>query len=329
MNKFSTGTFLFLLTSCGRPLVLKGVKATETRVEATVTTTTSGTIEAEQQAILSFTTTGRVARINVKVGAEVKKNQILAELDNNDLKTIRDDAERESKRGDELFKEGLISRAGLDESKKAFEIARSNYERSVIRAPFDGMISDLNLQIGELSQSAPTTKAPMQIMDLKPRIIKGEIDEADLGKVKVGSPARVKILAMRRKEPFEAEVTQVVPFVGTTREQDRTSRIELRFKNVTELIPVGASADVEIIVNSKEGVTALPTRAVVGSGSKRSVFVWDGARLQKREVQLGLGNYDRTEIVSGIKSGETVALPGEDIELVDGMKAKVDTSPWP
>ncbi|MCM2279712.1 MAG: efflux RND transporter periplasmic adaptor subunit [Oligoflexia bacterium] len=322
---------VLLLTACGAKTVVKGAKAVLTSVETSVTTTSAGTVIAEQQAVLGFGATGRIARILVSAGAKVRKGQLLAELENTDLRTVFEDSERELKRASQLFAEGLVSSAALDEARRNREIARANYDKSVIRAPFEGVITEMNLELGELSQAGALSsgKAPMRIADNRPRRVRGDIDEVDLSRVKSGTPARVKIQALG-PDWIPAVVDKVVAFVSTVKEKDRTSEIELKFTGSgTERIPVGASADIELITETKESALAVPARVVLGTGGQRYVYVHEDDRVRKRAIKTGLGNYVRMEVVSGLNAGEVVVYPPNDLDLKDGMKAKLELTPWP
>ncbi len=324
---FVFSIFILSTLGCGKTFKLKGVKATKTHVESTVSSTTAGTVDAEQQAVLSFGSAGRITRISTQVGAHVKRGQILAETENTDLRTIFDDSEQELKRSQELFQSGLVSKVALDQARKGFEIARANLDRSMIRAPFDGVVTEQNLELGEVASSSPS-KPPVRVVDLKPRLIKGSIDEVDMAKVKVGQKARIRILAVS-SERLVAAVSKVVPFVNATKEQDRTSQIELKFIEAKGLIPVGASADIEIVTNEKDGVLALPTRALLGVGGQKYVYVHRDGKLVRTPVKLGLGNYDRSEVLEGISEGDVAVFPSEDVELKDGLKVQVEFQSWP
>lgn len=322
---------ILFLASCDKQITVKGVKAVKTKVETTITTVTSGTVEAQQQAILSFGISGRVGKIYVAPGDEVVLGQLIAELENTDLKIIFVEASKELKRTQEIFVKGLISLSALDSSKKTYEVARANYEKSLIRAPFKGMITDLNLEVGEFFQPPLTSdNPPVRMIDFKPRIIKGDIDEIDLGKVREGLPAEVKIISVR-KEPFAAVVKRVVPFVNTERDQDRTSQIELTITENTPKNPisVGASADVEIIVESKEQTLAIPSQTILSKEGGHYVYIFDNEIIQQKTIKKGIGNYERTEVLSGLNEGEVVVLPPENVELKDQMKAKIEIMPWP
>jgi RND family efflux transporter MFP subunit len=321
---------IFFISSCGSKTKIDAIKLATGAVESTVTTINSGTVEAQNQAELAFGIVGRIAKIYVSLGSKVNQGAIIAELENADLKAVYDETLKESKRTDELFKNGLVSIASLESARRAREVARLNYEKTVMTAPFTGMITSMDLKIGEFYQSTPTiNKKPLvQIIDLKKRIIKGEIDEVDLQKVSIGFLARVKIPALKN-QVFKARVTKVVPFVSTVKDQDRTSQIELEvIESQDILIPVGASADVEIISEKKDGVKILPANVLTGTGKTRFLYKVIDGKLAKKEVKLGLGNYERVEILEGLSPDELVASPKNGVELVDGMKVEAKEVKW-
>jgi HlyD family secretion protein len=331
-NYFLISLF-FLITACGPKVEVKTIKLVKGTVESSVTTTNSGTVEAKQQAELAFGGPGRIARINVQLGDKVNAGTIIAELENSDLRAIYDETNKEYSRAQEFFKSGLVARANLDSAYRAREVAKTNLNKSLIVAPFDGMITALNIKVGEFYQSSAgiastTKKIDVQIIDLKSRLIKGEIDEVDLQRIQIGQEARVRIPALKN-QMIRARLTKVVPFVSTVKDQDRTSQIELEVLENNVLIPVGASADVEIIVEKKENANILPTTALTGVGSDRSVFVVNGSKLEKRSIKVGTGNYERVEILSGINAEDQVAQPLEGVELTEGMKVKAQEMKWP
>lgn len=328
-------TITFSCASCSSRPKVEAIKLAIGSVESTVTTINSGTIEAKNQAELAFGTVGRIAKIYVALGAKVNAGTLIAELENADLKAVYDETLKEFNRSDELFKNGLVSIANLDSASRAREVARLNFEKTVMKAPFAGMITSMDLKVGEFYQSTPTiNKKPLvQIIDLKKRLIKGEIDEIDLQKVAIGYLARVKIPALRN-QVFKAKVTKVVPFVSTVKDQDRTSQIELEIieakdgQNQDILIPVGASADVEIISETKDGVKILPANVLSGTGKTRFLYKIIKGKLVKKAVKLGLGNYERVEVIDGLTQDELVARPLNGVELTDGMKVEATETKW-
>lgn len=317
------------ILGCGSTPEFKGVKAAKTHVELTVSSVNSGTVKAEREAELAFGTVGRVSRNNAHVGIFVTKSTILAELENLDLVTAFETSKHDFDRATQLAKTQAISTQQVESSQRAYDLARSSYEKSLIRAPFDGLITEVNLEVGQLSQITAVLPKPLvKIVDLDPRYVEAEIDEVDLPKLSVGLPARIKILAVRR-EPFKGTIRRIVSYVSTIREQDRTSLIELNVEPEGVLLPAGASADIEIVAVDKTNVLAVPSRVVLGRGNSRYVFRLVDGRSVKAPVTIGIGNYDRTEIQSGLSENDTVLYPSENVELQDQQKVKVKIESWP
>lgn len=292
-------------------------------VEATVSSVNSGTVRAERITSLAFGAVGRVKEVNCKLGDTVRKGDILAQIENDDLRSRLQSTLEEYERSQRLSKSDAMSQSGVTQARANYDAAKTAFEKSMVKAPYDGVIAELNLEVGELSQiTAIIPQAPIRIVDLEPRYVRAEIDEVDLSKVKVGLPARVKILAVR-KEPFKATVRKVVPFVSSVREQDRTSEIELSIDNEGILLPAGASADVEVITETKDDVLTVTSKALLGRGTSRYVYILDGSRLKRIPVQIGIYGYTVSEIKEGLSSSDEVVLPSDKFELQDGLRVKV------
>jgi HlyD family secretion protein len=308
---------------CGERIELRATPVTKGTVESVVSSVNSGTVRAEQQAELSFGAVGRVQALGIKLGDRVKHGAILAELENSDLKASLDFMRRESVRRKELAAKKLISASEFEEISRQIEQASSALEKTVIRAPFDGVVTELNLEVGQLSQITAVIPKPLvRLIDEAPRYVRAEIDELDLNKIKVGQPARVKVLATRAK-PFTAEVRQVVPFISTIKEQDRTAEIELNVEAEGGLLPVGASADVEVILETKTNVLVAPARAILGKREARYVFKLEDGYARKTDVQVGISGYDLTEVTKGLAENDQVLIPSDEVDLQDGARVTV------
>jgi HlyD family secretion protein len=308
---------------CSKPAEVKVAKVSRQRVEATVSGVSSGTVRSEQISELAFGLVGRVKALNVKLGDLVKSGAVLAEIENNDLRSRLDAAREELERRRRLMSDNAMSRSSFIEAQSEFDSANTTLEKSIIRAPCDGLVAELNLEIGQLSQITAVIPKPLiRVVDLKPRYVRAEIDEVDLSRMRVGLPVRVKILAIRR-EPFQGRVRKVVNYISNLREQDRTSEIEVDIENEGVLLPAGASADIEVITDAKESVLTVASRALLGRGSQRYVFVAENGKAVRRPVTLGIYNYAASEIVSGLTEGEEALLPSDKIDLQDGLKVTV------
>jgi HlyD family secretion protein len=323
-----------LLLGCGKRVQVKAIAVSRVGVEATVTTVSSGTVKAANQASLAFGAAGRVQKIYIKTGDKVQKGMLLAEIENRDLRVGAETSQAEVRRSRDLYKNRLVSRVALDEALRLAEVAQSGMDRSMIRAPFDGLITDMNLRVGELAASAGAgvasldDKPAIRMIDDQARLIEGEVDELDLGKLKVGQPVRVRVPAANNRK-LKGKLFNTVPFVKSTKEQDRTSKIVVQLDEQDISIPVGASAEIEILIETKEKVLALPPKAIFGSGKDKFVFLVKEDRLKKAKIELGMGNYERREVLSGLAEGDKVALPAEDVEFKEDMKVQVEESKWP
>lgn len=295
-------------------------------IEATVASVISGEVRAEKVAELAFGAVGRVQRLPIEVGDHVEKGQVLAELENDDLRVRYETERREYERRAALGARKLISPSEVDQARSSADIALGVYNKTLVVAPFNGVIAELNLEVGQLSQiTAVMPKALIRIVDLEPRYVRAEIDEVDLPRLALGQAARVQILAVRR-EPFQAKLRKIVPYVSSMREQDRTTQVELEVESEGVLLPVGASADVEVVVDRKEGVLSVPSKTVLGRTGARYLYRWSAGIAQRVPVEVGILNFDRTEIVKGLREGDFVVVPNDTLELADGVAVNASPS---
>jgi len=326
---FFAFVFFGLLASCNSSLPIGAVKVHRGAVENIVASTTSGTVKAKSHSLLSFGKPGRMAITFVKEGDPVTKGMVLAELENTDLKAINEQNRKEMKRFESLSKAKLASNFNLDTAKKNFEVSNTELERTMIRAPYDGLITDVNLNIGQFYNIvADEAHPPMRIIDRENRLVEGQIDEVDITKVKIGNVAHIKIPALNNRT-FEARVVNVIPFVSSIKEQDRTSKITIEINDPeSTLIPVGVSADIEIVVEEKQNIAVLPAHVVMGVGKDRSVFIVKNGKLLKKDIKVGLTNYKVVEVLQGLVVGDLVAIPPEDVDMVDGLKVQEEIVTW-
>jgi len=307
-------------SGCHKAQDARVIEVTKGLVESTVTGVSSGTVKAEKSAELAFGTVGRVQKLNVQVGDSVKKGEILAELENLDLKTALDSAKKNADRYTALESAKSASRANLEEALTKRDLAFLNYERSLIRAPFDGIVSELNLEEGQLSQITAVIPKPLILLvDSSARYVSADFDEVDLLKLKLDLPARIKISAVR-KEPFPGYIRKIIPYISTTREQDRTTNVEFTVSSDQGLLPVGASADVEAVIEKRENVLFVPTRSVLSIEGQKIVYLYSGGTAKKTPISVGISNYERSEIQSGLNQGDRVIVPSESYELEDGLR---------
>ncbi len=288
-------------------------------IEEIVSGVTSGRVAAEQEAWLGFGGSGgRVARIAVERGAQVDADQELASLGNTEELVRLKNALAELKR---LKRSRAVTPSQLDAQHTEVEIAQSLLDDTLIVAPFAGTVIDVMGEVGEIHFGGGQDLG-IRLVDDLPRFVEVEIDEIDLLKVKVGGAARVTILAVRRT-PFMGRIRRIVNYVQTDREQERTVLIEVDVEAEGRLLPVGASADVELVIEKKDSVPVIPFRAVVGRGDERGVFKISAGKLTKQPIELGLANYRSTEVVKGLSVGDEVVTTCQEVQPEDGQKIEI------
>ncbi|MHC1765858.1 MAG: efflux RND transporter periplasmic adaptor subunit [Verrucomicrobiia bacterium] len=216
------------------------------------------------------------------------------------------------------------AQARLHEAEASVDAAKALLEKTVITAPFDGIVLDVSTEVGEwISPSPPGVPLPpiLDLIDPGALYVSAPIDEADLARIRVGLPVRMTLDAFRGRA-FQGLITYVSSFVETRQEQNRVLRVEAEFQEATlpeNLLP-GLSADVEIILDAREDVLRIPTYALLENDQ---VLVVQANRLVHKKVTPGLHNWSFTEIKSGLKGGERVVVSLDRPEIKAGALVTV------
>jgi HlyD family secretion protein len=202
------------------------------------------------------------------------------------------------------------------------EIARARLELTILRAPFDGVVAEINGELGEFVTPSPVgvaTPPAVDLIDSNCLYISAPIDEVDAPAVRAGQEAIITLDAFP-KEKFSGVVRRVAPYVLDLEKQARTVEIEAEITRPSdqsggaELLP-GYSADVEVILAIKEDVLRIPTQVIL-DGNR--VFIFEDGVLHERPVRTGLSNWENTEIIEGLSDGEFVVLSVDREGVEDG-----------
>ena len=212
-----------------------------------------------------------------------------------------------------------MSRANLD-------LARARFDLTYLRAPYAGIIAEVNSELGEYVTPSPAgilTKPAIDILDDSCLYVTAPIDEIDAMPVRVGQRVRITLDAFRGQH-FDGHVTRIAPYVMEVEKQARTVDVDVRFDSFPKDVPllVGYSADIEIILDERADVLRVPTETIM---DKRFVYVLgDDGVVHKREFTPGLANWTHTEITAGLQAGDQVVLTPDHAGLKDGVSAKVE-----
>ncbi len=333
-------------------------------VQATLTNSKAGTVEARRRSRIAAEIGGRVVEIVHREGAQVKTGEILVRLAEESLRAKleqaregipvaearledaclrRDRARRELDRTRRLAEQNVISEDRLDALQYSFDSARvacesakaelgaaraslraaqSELAKTTIVAPFDGIIAEVNVEVGEwVTPSPPLLTSPpvIDLIDPTSIYISAPMDEVDAGAVRPGLPVEVTVDS-RPGETFPGRVARVAPYVLDTEAQNRTLEIEVALDDpaVSETLLPGTSADAEVVLETREDVLRIPTSALLRS---EKVLVLEAGRLVERRVELGLRNWQYAEVRGGLEPGEPVVVALDDKEIVAGARA--------
>lgn len=203
-------------------------------------------------------------------------------------------------------------------------LAQANLDRTILTAPFAGVIADINGEVDEYVTPSPPGIATLPVIDLIDNscfYVEAPIDEVDASKVRLGMPVRITLDAFG-KQTFKGTVSRIGAYVIDLEKQARTVDIDVRFAHETDLAHMlaGYSADVEIILAAHPNVLRVPTEAVVNGNE---VYVLDKAsgRLKLTRIEPGLSNWNWTEVVSGLRTGQQVVTSVDRKGVADEVLA--------
>jgi len=213
-------------------------------------------------------------------------------------------------------------RSQVQVSMARLEVTQAALERTVLRAPFDGTVAEINGELAELVTPSPVgipTPPAVDLIDNSCLYIKAPIDEVDAPAIRAGMPARISMDAFPDRY-FPGVVRRVAPYVLDLEKQARTVDIEAEIDNaedVENLLP-GYSADVEVILAERANVVRIPTQSIL-DGNR--VLILDGGVLEERAVETGVSNWEHTEILSGLEPGTTVVVSIDREGVEPGARA--------
>ncbi len=207
------------------------------------------------------------------------------------------------------------------------QLAESHLERTLLSAPFDGVIAEINGEPGEVVTPSPPgipTPPAVDILDASCLYASAPIDEVDVPLVETCLPARITLDALPGQE-FNGQVQRIAPYVLDVEKQARTVEVEVFFsepEQVKLLLP-GYSADVEIILDSHDSVLRIPSEALIDEN--KVYLIGEESQLITRTVETGLSNWRYTEIISGLAAGDRIITSTNREGLVDGVTVTIET----
>jgi HlyD family secretion protein len=218
------------------------------------------------------------------------------------------------------------SSARIGQAEASRDVARVMLSKTELRAPFDAVVAKVSTHVGEWITPSPAglpMPPAIELLDTQSIYARAPIDEVDAGRVKAGLPARITMDAFPG-QAFAGRVTRVGAYVSEAQQQNRTFDIDVAFDDAALLrtfLP-GTSADVEVVLQSRDRVLRVPTSAILQGGR---VLVFRDGLLVASPVTVGLSNWEYTEVTGGLRAGDTVVVSLDRPEVRDGARARIES----
>ena len=182
-----------------------------------------------------------------------------------------------------------------------------------LNSPIDGVVVERNATIGA---SVGTDANVFKIIDLSQVWIDANVFEKDLQRIKPGQAVRLTVPAFP-----QTTFTGRVIFVDNVVDPDtRTVKVRTEVANPDGRLKPDMFANVQIVTDVNRAAISIPQAAVLNDEGKTVVFVADGNGYKKRQVQAGIQNNDRVEIVDGLSAGDKVVVKGNYLLLEQGHR---------
>jgi membrane fusion protein (multidrug efflux system) len=292
----------------------------------------TGGIEAEQSIELRPEVDGRVVDILVREGSEVSAGTPLFKIDDAEiraqvarLEAERDLARQALERTRRLIEQNASSEADLEQAESSFRVAEAQLElqqlrleRTVVRAPFSGLVGERFVSLGDYVTSS-TRLVTLQTVD--PQRASFQVPERYANKLELGQRVTFAVAALP-----DTQFTGVVEFVDPVVQlPSRTITVKARVPNPRRQLKAGMFLEARLATEVRPDAIVIPEDAVLPL--QGATFVWivtEENTARRREVELGVRVPGFVEVLEGVEAGENVVVGGLE-RLSDGAPVAPST----
>ncbi|MCK6605726.1 MAG: efflux RND transporter periplasmic adaptor subunit [Ignavibacteriaceae bacterium] len=327
----------------------------QTPTESEALLTGNGYVVAQRKAAIASKATGRLVFLGVVEGDKVRKDEVIARLEDNDVKAQIEQAESNLKLAESDLKEaennyrrvktlvekGMETETALETAesrlnrvKATIDLARSdiktlkvNLENTLIRAPFDGTVLTKNAEIGEvvapLAGGANSRAAVVTIADMKSLQVEADVSESNIDKVALNMECQIYLDAYPEKG-YPGFVAKIVP---TADRSKATVLVKIGFRDYDDKVLPEMRARVsflagEVKVTDEKSFLSVPLASVLEKSGKKYVYKVKDEKITETEVTTGKEYGFNVEITSGLAEGDQVV---EKItpDITPGLKVRI------
>jgi macrolide-specific efflux system membrane fusion protein len=285
---------------------------------------------------------GRVEKLFANIGDVVKKGQLIARLEQDDLKAKVNEARMNMKiaeanldlaqkslqRMKNLYEKDFVSKDKVDVAERDYKSAQAQVSQinemikfnetqmsyANIYAPISGVIASVATQQGEtVSASSLNVPTFVTIVDLNRLEVYAYVDETDIGKIKSGLEANFTVDSFPEKD-FKGKVTAVYP-KATIQDNVIYYITLISIENPEGKLKPDMTVNTTISLSKRSNVLAVSNKAIKREGGKKIVYVIEGGRLVQKVIRTGWKDSNYTEIIDGVKEGDLI-ITGEPVKAV-------------
>jgi RND family efflux transporter MFP subunit len=199
--------------------------------------------------------------------------------------------------------EVIAAMKGLTQAEISVKKAQLELEKTKIRAPFSGIITDIQVSPGEHVSAGRELFTLVNISKIQ---VQAQVLESEIGKMQVGREVDLKFSAYPGKI-FRGKVSAISPIVNA---EFKTCKVFIDVENPEEELKPGMHAEVEIAAEIHRNKLLVPQDAILTRSQRKLLFVVEDGLAKWRYVEIGLENEEYAEILDGVQAGEPVIIEG-------------------
>jgi RND family efflux transporter MFP subunit len=308
----------------------------------------TGALKPKEQVDVTFKATGRVEKIHVHIGDSVKVGDLIAELEQDELRqqvnrakaalsvsqaslTQREaelsNAEAELARALKLQQDGLISIQDFEARKTSTEVVRAQVSLArAQREQAQAELRELNIRLSQTKVYSPIsgqiaqryvdvgalmspTNPIVRVVNLSTLVTAANVPEREVGKLRVGNKATVHVDAFG-SQAFYGRIARIAPVLDAA---TRSAMIEIEIPNPGGLLKAEMFARVELDLASTREAVLIPREALVYRGQQPGVYLLDNKRPMFRPIETGLTQGDKVEVLANLEAGRVVVGRGSSM----------------
>lgn len=259
------------------------------------------------------------ARRAYERGQALFEQQLFPQSQLDDLKSAYEQAENRlrSARGQLVIARARVAEAEakVSQSRAAMSRAAEDLRNATIRAPIRGTVLSRDVEVGSPVSSILNLGANgslvMTLGDIQRVFVRGKVDEADIGRVRVGMPARISVETFKDRK-FEGRVTLISP-LGVEKDNVTTFMVEVSIDNPGHELMANMTANAEIVLEEHPDSVIVAEAAITYDAQRNPTVevVDESAKSGRRRmtIKTGIGNGTKTQVIEGLKPGDKVILP--------------------